>query len=116
MTALDEAIEFLKIELADGSMEASQIFANAKQLQIAEKTLKRAKRKLGVFSNREGEPGKKGGGRFVWQLPEKVRNDLEGQTYIYGPLDPLNKFSLENTKNYKTVGPLNSNNHQKELI
>ncbi|MFC1942526.1 AAA family ATPase, partial [Chloroflexota bacterium] len=89
-SAIDEAVEFLLDELRDGPIEAVQVFSDAKNLQIAEKTVKRAKGKLGIISRREGEPGKKGGGKFLWELPENSQNYLEGQISIYGPLGPLN--------------------------
>ena len=74
-TAIDEAIEFLRDELSEGPVEAKQIFSDAKSLSIYERTLNRAKAKLGIISKREGESGKRGIARVKWQLPE----DLEGQ-------------------------------------
>ena len=74
-SALDDAIDFLKDELADGAVEAKQVFSDAKNLGIYERTLNRAKSKLEIKSKREGESGKRGIARVKWQLPE----DLEGQ-------------------------------------
>ena len=116
ISAIDEATGFLLDELKEGPVDAAQVFSDAKKLQISEKTLKRAKGKLGIITRREGELGKRGGGRFVWEMPDKSPGYLEGQISIYDPLDPLNHSSLKNTEYYKTVGPLNNqDNHDKEL-
>lgn len=63
--ALDEAKEFLRQALAGGAMSANAMLAAAKRVGIAERTLKRAKRALGVESRRGGF-GKDGG--WVWAL------------------------------------------------
>lgn len=115
LSAIDEAIEFLQDELKDGPIEASRVFADTKELQIAEKTCKRAKKKLGVITTREGQSGKRGGGQFYWSLPEKPVDDLGGQVSKHDPLDPLNHFSFKMTEPTNIVGPLNSfNNHHWE--
>ncbi|MFC1917227.1 AAA family ATPase [Chloroflexota bacterium] len=118
-TAFDEAVEFLLEELKCGSVEASQVWKDAKELNLAEKTVKRAKKKLGIITYREGETGKKGGGKFSWKLPETVSDDLGGQTSIYKEFGPLNSFSLKNTENSAKVDPLNdplnNDNHNREF-
>jgi AAA domain len=53
--ALGVAMVFLEDELtAGGSVEASVVLASAKRAGISERTLKRARQKLGVVSKREG--------------------------------------------------------------
>jgi hypothetical protein len=47
-----------------------EVFGEAKTARISEKTLRRAKDAMGVVSVRKGEPGKRGGGRWFWALPE----------------------------------------------
>src|SRR5829696_4685746 len=67
--ARSEAVEFLNDVLANGPMPASDIIRNAEDASIAEKTLRRAKKLLGVMAYREGEAGKRGAGRWLWKLP-----------------------------------------------
>jgi len=67
--ARSEAVEFLNDVLADGPMPASDIIRDAEDAGIAEKTLRRAKKHLGVMAYREGEAGKRGAGRWLWKLP-----------------------------------------------
>jgi len=66
--ARSEAVEFLNDVLADGPVPASEIIRDAENAGIAEKTLRRAKKHLGVVAYREGEPGKRGAGRWLWKL------------------------------------------------
>jgi hypothetical protein len=70
--ALDEALEFLRTELAEGRVEVTVIQAAAKKAGIAERTLKRARAKLKVIKQREGfGPG----GKFFLAMPDTI----EGQ-------------------------------------
>ncbi len=68
-TAEAEAKGFLRELLADGPVPVEEVFEEARLARIAEKTLRRAKTALGVVSEREGKPGKQGGGRWLWALP-----------------------------------------------
>ena len=63
-SALEEAAEFLKEELAEGPVPSKELFKKAEAEGISETTLKRAKSLLGVKSKklREG---------WVWILPEE---------------------------------------------
>ena len=61
----DEAVEFLKAELADGPVPAKQVQAAAKDSGIGPGSTKRAKRTLKV---RSAKPGRDG--RWMWELPE----------------------------------------------
>ncbi len=47
---MDEAIEFLKIELQDGAIPASKLLASAREVGISEATLRRAKKRLNLYS------------------------------------------------------------------
>jgi len=98
VSVLSEVMEFLQTELSDGPVSASQIFKDGRDLGLSEKTIKRAKANLGIITEREGEPGKRGGGRFVWRLTE----DLEGQEGHLKNSDPLNN------DNYKDAGGTSS--------
>ncbi len=70
-SARDEAKEFLEDDLSDGAVDAAQVFKDAKALNLAPATLNRAKTALGIITHRLGEPGKKGGGKWTWELPPK---------------------------------------------
>lgn len=64
---LDEAIAWLKETLRDGAMGAKEINRMAGEVGIAQKTLKRAKRQLGVRSERQSQ-GNDGEGTWCWSL------------------------------------------------
>jgi putative DNA primase/helicase len=66
-TALEEAVHFLKQELADGPVPSKQVFDDALAHGISKKTLRRA------FNSIDGKPQKESGkleGNWFWQLPE----------------------------------------------
>lgn len=70
-TAISEASEWLAEKLKTGPLKAADIQADAKDDGISERTLKRAKKLLGVNSNQErDEDGKRIIGH-VWSLPEE---------------------------------------------
>jgi hypothetical protein len=71
-SVLDEAIEFLRDELADGPMWAKQVFKDARDAGVAEITLRRAKTALRVKSERQGTEG------WAWRLPEDDHPPLGG--------------------------------------
>ncbi len=85
-SALSEATEFLRDELQDGPMAAKQVKKNARDADISERTLKRAKADLRVKSTKEGD------GSWTWSLPPGSKEAKEGQSANPGPLG--------------TVGPL----------
>jgi AAA domain len=67
-TAKREAREFLLERLEAGAMKQEDVIDEAKQEDIAEKTLRRAKKELGIKSRKER--GKMDGAWF-WELPPK---------------------------------------------
>jgi hypothetical protein len=80
--ARGEAVEFLNQVLADGPLPAKQVIVEADDAGIAEKTLRRAKKILGVIVYRENITGeKRGSGRWLWKLPmvELVENGFQGR-------------------------------------
>ncbi|MBA7704068.1 hypothetical protein ES703_112866 [subsurface metagenome] len=83
VSALDQAIAFLRASLAAGSVAASQVLADAHAQGVAEKTLRRAKDRLGVIVKRVGEKGKRRG-FFTWEL-----ETLGGQQEVEQPADPV---------------------------
>ena len=110
-SALDEATDFLREELADGPVPASQIFSNARGIRLSEKTIKRAKSKLSIITRRQGKTGKQGGGRFVWELPSsnfEGQEDLEGQGGHIKEVDPLNNSSFKKVDRTLGIDPLNT--------
>jgi hypothetical protein len=83
--ARSEAVEFLEDVLADGPVPASQVKEEAEDADISERTLKRAKKMVGVITYRENEAGEQRGvGRWMWKLPivrlveENIRGDHAG--------------------------------------
>jgi len=71
-TAKREAREFLHERLKAGPVRADELVEEAKQEGIAEKTLRRAKKELGVRSRKEHEGG------WFWELPLRERDDHLG--------------------------------------
>jgi hypothetical protein len=69
-SALGEARNFLVDLLQDGPVPYAEVEAAAEQAGITMRTVKRAKKDLGVESHREGESGRQGGGRWVWSLSQ----------------------------------------------
>lgn len=67
-TALDEAIEFLRTELARGPVPATEMLRRAKEDGISGATLRRAKKKAQVVSTHDRKPGERG--PTYWKLPE----------------------------------------------
>ena len=80
-TERDEAVEYLRTELANGQRPARELFQGA---PCGERTLKKAKADLGVVSSKDGFTGS-----WVWRLPEspKKASTKEAQA-IYAPLPP----------------------------
>jgi putative DNA primase/helicase len=58
--ALSEAVGFLSDVLADGPVPSTEVIEETNDAGIAEKTLRRAKKVLGVVVFRKGEPGRRG--------------------------------------------------------
>ena len=89
-SALDEATEFLRAELAAGPRPAKAMKREAKDAGIKTETLKRAKKRLGVKSEREG--GVAAQGAWVWRLPERsLSGASELNPLAIHELDPLRK-------------------------
>jgi putative DNA primase/helicase len=80
-SALAEAKEFLISELARTPVSARAIKKNAREAEISERTLRRAKQVLGVRSEKESD------GSWTWGLPDKESD--EGQAATVGNVGPL---------------------------
>ncbi|PIR48109.1 hypothetical protein COU80_06065 [Candidatus Peregrinibacteria bacterium CG10_big_fil_rev_8_21_14_0_10_55_24] len=70
-SALEEAEEYLKEELRDGPKRARELYADAKDAGISERTLKRAKANLNIERTKDGF-GKDG--FWSWQLPSSPKS------------------------------------------
>ncbi len=85
-SALSEAKEFLLDELRDGPMAAKQVKKNAREADVSERTLKRAKQELRVRSEKESD------GSWTWRLPEKEAKGGQSPAVGHvGTLGPLGK-------------------------
>jgi hypothetical protein len=74
-TALQDAKDFLRGALAAGPREAKDVLTEAEASGIAEKTVRRAKAKLGVMSTQEKKPGGRGASKWNWELPRGSESD-----------------------------------------
>lgn len=109
-SAIDEAVDFLKAELAEGSVEWQQIERDRKTADITVATLRRARKILGVKIRRQGEAGRRGGGRSLWELPGvlSVQNDLLVQDAHIEKNEQINPPSFENAPLPKTGEQVNT--------
>lgn len=68
-SAVDEAIDFINDLLAEGPMLSKQILEAAREHDIAEKTLRRAAKQMGVVvEQRTAKTGQKGSPGWYWDL------------------------------------------------
>jgi hypothetical protein len=72
----ERAAEWLRTELADGPRKASELIAAAARVGIAERTLERVKKDLGVKSERV-QNGEKG--EWVWSDPKSHRQSGQSE-------------------------------------
>jgi hypothetical protein len=70
-SALDEAQEFLRDILKQGPVPAEEIFNEAAKLKIAERTLKRAKKNLGVRSRKRND-------KWYWERSDTGPENFDG--------------------------------------
>jgi hypothetical protein len=92
---------FLKAAMTDGPIDASMIWKAAHDHGLSVITVSRAKVKIGVITRRVGATGKRGGGKYIWELPGyqatgsiQVKDDLGYQGDQIRENDILN---VENT-------------------
>lgn len=67
---LADAKELIQAALFNGATPATEVFAEARAKGLSVATLNRAKKEVGVVTYRDGESGKKGGGQWLWKMPE----------------------------------------------
>ena len=90
-SALTEAKEFLASELARSPVSAKSIKKSAREADISERTLRRAKQILGVMSEKESD------GSWTWSLPDR---EVEGgHVPTVGNLGPLGNIANRDTNN-----------------
>lgn len=99
-SSLTAAVAFLKQVLTDGPLDASVIWKAAHDHGLSVITVKRAKVKTGVITRRVGATGKRGGGKYIWELPgykamgvTQVKDDLGDQGDPINENDTLNAVS-----------------------
>lgn len=110
--AQSEAEEFLCTILADGPVQATQGLKEAREVGIAERTLRRARAAIGVKSLRHGEAGQQGGGKWRWSLP-KVKDAKDATLRDSAPLTPPD---TKQAKPASGVGPLNTDDGQRTYL
>lgn len=93
-TALSEAEAFLRAELADGRVPSRELMKRAREAGISERTLKRARRSMGVQRDKDGATG-----AWYCSLPPDfapiVEEDLGCPTGILGTLGHLRSNQKE---------------------
>ncbi len=108
-TQLDEAKDFLRAGLEGGPVRAKQVYKDARDAGIAERTLQRAKDVLRVRSEKVGTEG------WSWQLHDKSEGSQEGNRTAgggdVGDL-PLNKGNEAQNTSGKGEGRLGHQGRQ----
>jgi hypothetical protein len=80
-TALEEAADALEEMLSEGPMRARDAERALKEaLGVSERTVRRARERIGVVLERRGEEGKRGGGSWWWRFPERLPGHESGAT------------------------------------
>jgi hypothetical protein len=85
-SALSEAKEFLTQELAEGPVAAEEVQEDARGAGVSERTLKRAKREMGVGSRKRGEV-------WYWAPAHKVSED--GHPHAVGTLGTVGSLGKD---------------------
>ncbi len=104
----DEASDFLRDELADGPVEGKQVYSDARDMGISERTLNRAKSELEIVTKRQGEIGKRGGGKWTWELPNSGEQSINIATQNRGNLNQLSYEKEKTVGNVNQVGNVNN--------
>lgn len=84
-TAVDEAVEILEAELADGPKPTAEVWRTADTNGVSRATFKRARLKLGVRSRKDDAPN----GPWMLSLPEGVQ--IEGAHPYMAPMSHFNQ-------------------------
>ncbi len=89
---IDEAVEFLRDTLKDGAVSSKDVFRQAKAAGVSERTLWRAKKRLGVKAVKSGFDGS-----WKWSLAAEVCQD---------PPKTATSLCIENAADFDEVGRL----------
>ena len=89
-TRMDEAVAFLKTELAGGDVLVAEVGRNARGLDISSKTLERARKALGVTAVRTNSGGVRGKGHWVMRLPRAHPASAPAHAMSTPPMTALN--------------------------
>jgi putative DNA primase/helicase len=95
--ALEEAVEFIAELLADGPMAVQQVQREAKSVGISKATLLRARKSLGVESNR-GSKGNDGEGHWEWSLPQAHSCVSDERLADISPVDYANQARNDDSR------------------
>jgi len=107
-SAVDEAVDFLKEALGNGARPINELGKEAKPHGISPAALGRARKKIGIKSRRIGEAGKRGGGVWLWSLPEnETASDLDDQDDHLENLITLTRSESESDLDQTEVDHLN---------
>ena len=106
-SALEEAMQFLGEELADGAVEVKEVEKDAEKAGINPRTLRRARESMGIRASRQGEPGRRGGGCWVWELPP----GSDGQDDLDDHVDPIEKSGHLNQDSFAGPDPADRLGH-----
>lgn len=100
---LNNAVNFLRNELAAGPVPGKEVYSSAESIGISKRTLERAKAQISVITRRMGEKGKRGAGNWTWDLPA----DLHRQHRQLRKCGDLNQNHTCKTEDVISVGGLN---------
>jgi len=78
-TAVEDALEFLRVTLADGPVLSAWVYSRGEKEKHSEASLKRAKKALGVRS-RKAKKGEEHQGQWFWELPPNPQENQGAQT------------------------------------
>ncbi len=88
-SALDEAKEFLTVELGNGHVPVKDLLNRAIDVGLSEKTLRRAKKQLGVRATKGGYQGE-----WVWAFPFDANAMMDGMSKMAKPLKDAHSESM----------------------
>jgi hypothetical protein len=99
-SAMEEAADFLRAELADGPVEQARIKQDAEVAGLSWASVRRAKERLGVASERRGVAGKRGGGGWYWCL--------DAQDPLKGKIEHVNGAQVQEREDRAEVEHVNT--------
>ena len=95
---IEDALDFLQQALAEGGQPADRVKADAKALEISDRTLRRARKTLGVRAVAVGRQRTGGVLRWDWVLAKSEG----GQTFV-SPIGPLRSLLPDDDEYYREL-------------